>query len=381
VYRFPSYLAARHHEIRDLVRAWMAAHPEPTPADFARAGLVAPGWPPPWGLNAGVGGQLVVRQELAAGALSAPGSEIEVNWAGPAILRFGSDAQRDRYLWPMLEGAERWCRLHSEPDAGSDLALIATRADRSSGGFRISGQKIWTFQARQANFGALLARTSGSRGDADGVSYFILPMDSPGLTIVPITDLGGMSTVSEVFIDDVEIPADHLIGELGAGLRIRRPNYPAPTVPFNAGLGGGHDPAVLKLLELADWNDAPTTAGDRLLDLYLESQSIDALAVLDAEEEFHTGQASLQRGDVRRWLVQEFRRDVTELLHDLRTEADSFDRRGVLEQLDRLGPVPNILRAAVATVPNGGSDIHLESITARLLELDSPVLKSWAGDR
>jgi hypothetical protein len=321
-----------------------------------------------------------VRHELAAAGLSAPAGEIEVNWAGPTILQSGSDPQRDRYLWPMLEGREKWCRLHSEPDAGSDLALVATRADRISGGFRISGQKIWTFQARLANFGALLARTSGSRGDPDGLSYFILPMDAPGLTIVPITDLSGISMVSEVFIDDVEIPDDHLIGELGAGLRIRRPNNPAPTVPFNSGFGPGHDPAVLTLLDLADWDDLPTTVGDRFIDLYLESQSIDALAILDSEEEFHTGDASLQRGDVRRWLVQEFRRSVTELLHDVRTEAESFDRRSVLDQLARLGPVPSILRAAVATVPNGGSDIHLETITARLLEPESPVLTSWAGE-
>jgi hypothetical protein len=381
VYRFPSYLAARHHEIRDHVRSWIAGHPDPTPADFARAGLVAPGWPPPWGLDAGVGGQLVVREELAAAGRSAPAGEIEVNWIGPTILHSGSGPQRDRYLWPMLEGQEKWCRLHSEPDAGSDLAMVATRADRTTGGFRISGQKIWTFQARQANFGALLARTSGGRGDPDGLSYFILPMESPGLTIVPITDLSGISMVSEVFIDDVEIPADHLIGVPGTGLGIRRPNHPVPTVPFNSGFGPGHDPAVLTLLDLADWDDVPTTVGDRFLDLYMESQSIDALAILDSEEEFHTGQASLQRGDVRRWLVQEFRRDVTELLHDVRTEADSFDRRGVLEHLARLGTVPNILRAAVATVPNGGSDIHLETITARLLDPESPVLTSWAGER
>jgi hypothetical protein len=381
VYRFPSYLAARHHEVRDHVRAWIAANPDPTPADFARGGLVAPGWPSPWGLDAGVAGQLVVRHELAAAGMSAPLSEIEVNWIGPAILQFGSARQRDRYLWPMLEGKELWCRLHSEPDAGSDLAMIATRAERTSDGFRISGQKIWTFFAGRARFGALLARTSGSRGDADGVSYFVVAMDSPGLTIVPIKDLSGGSTVSEVFIDDVEIPADHLIGELGAGLRIRRPNDPVPTVPFNPGFGSGHEPAVLQLLELAEWVDAPSTVGDRLLDLYIESQSIDALAILDSEEEFNTGSVSPQRADVRRWLSQEFRRAALEFVHDVRTEAESFDRRLVLERLDRLGLAGTILRAAIATVPNGGSDIHLEAVTARLFDAGSPVLTAWVGER
>jgi alkylation response protein AidB-like acyl-CoA dehydrogenase len=381
VYRFPSYLSARHYQVRDHVRAWVAAHPDPTPVDFARGGLVAPGWPSPWGLDAGVGGQLVVRHELAAAGLAAPVSEIEVNWIGPTILQFGSARQRDRYLWPMLEGKEWWCRLHSEPDAGSDLAMIATRAVETSNGFRISGQKIWTFQAGRAHFGALLARTSGSSGDPDGVSYFVLPMDSPGLTIVPIKDLSGGSTVSEVFIDDVEVPADHLIGDPGAGLRIRRPNEPVPTVPFNPGFGPGHEPPVLQLLELADWESAPSTVGDKLLDLYIESQSIDALAILDAEEEFNAESVSTQRADVRRWLSQEFRRATLELVHDLRAEAESFDRRHVLDRLDRLGLQGTILRAAIATVPNGGSDIHLETITARLFGTGSPVLTSWAGGR
>jgi 3-oxochol-4-en-24-oyl-CoA dehydrogenase len=381
VYRFPTHLADRHHAIRDHVRAWVAAHPDPTQADFARGGLIAPGWPPPWGLAAGVGGQLVVRHELAAVGLTAPLSEIEVNWAGAAILGFGSDRQRERYLWPLLEGHERWCRLHSEPDAGSDLAMIATRAEQTADGYRISGQKIWTFGAGGAHFGALLARTSGARGDPDGVSYFIVPMQSAGLTIVPIKDLGGASAVSEVFFDDVEIPADHLIGELGAGLRIRRPNDPAPTVPFNPGFGAGHDPAVFRLLDLTGHDEMPGTFADTILDLYVESQSIDALAILDAEEEHNTGTVSAQRGDIRRWLTQEFRRAVLELVHDLRAEGESLDRRAVLERLDQLGMAGTIFRAAVATVPNGGSDIHLETVTARLFDSGSPVLTAWAGER
>ena len=191
VYRFPAYLAERHQGVRDHVRAWIAEHPDPTSADFARGGLVAPGWPAPWGLGAGVGGQLVVRNELAAAGLSAPLYQIEVNWVGPTILQVGSPQQRERYLWPMLERREIWCRLHSEPDAGSDLSLIATRAEGSGDGYRITGQKIWSFSAHEAHFGALLARTSGSRGDPHGISYFILPMDAPGVSIVPIKDLAG----------------------------------------------------------------------------------------------------------------------------------------------------------------------------------------------
>src|SRR5262249_31139328 len=153
-------------------------------------------------------------------------------------------------------------------------------------------------------------------------------------------------------------PADHLIGDLGAGLRIRRPNEPVPTVPFNPGFGSGHEPPVLQLLRLADWDGRPSTVGDRLLDLYIESQSIDALAILDSEEGFTAGGASPKRADVGRWLSQEFRRAALEFVHDIRTEAESFDRQVVLERLDRLGLAGTILRAAIATVPNGGSDIH-----------------------
>ena len=124
---------------------------------------------------------------------------------------------------------------------------------------------------------------------------------------------------------------------------------------------------MLQLLELADWDDVPSTLGDKLLDLYMESQSIDALAILDSEEEFNAGRCLYA---ARPMFVGGSRRNSgaprLELVHDVRAEAESFDRRPVLERLDRLGLAGTILRAAIATVPNGGSDIHLETITARL---------------
>jgi alkylation response protein AidB-like acyl-CoA dehydrogenase len=346
------------------------------------AAWLPPAGRPRGGLGAGVGGQLAVRHELAAAGLLALVSEFEINWIGPTILKFGSDEQRIRYLWPLLETKEMWCRLHSEPDAGSDLAMITTRAEQTSDGFRINGQKVWTFNAERAHFGALLARTSGSPGDPNGISYFVLPMDSPGLTIVPIRDLSGVSLAYEVFLDDVEVAADHLIGELGEGLRIRRPSGPFLTVSVNPGLGAGHEPPVLNLLDLAAWDEVPSSVGDKLLDLYLESQSIDALGVLDCEEDYNAGTISLRRADVRRWLSQEFWRAALELAHDVPAEAESFARRVLVERLDKLGlgRAGTILWAPIATLPNGGSDIHLEAVTARLLGGGSPVLTAWAGE-
>jgi alkylation response protein AidB-like acyl-CoA dehydrogenase len=140
----------------------------------------------------------MIEQELQRAGLHAPHNTWAASWLGPALLIGGTDAQRQRFLWPMIKGEETWSRLHSEPDAGSDPAMIATRALRAGEEFRISGQKIWSANAGNVDYGGLLARTSGQAGDPTGVSYFLLPMDTPGITIRPIRDLAGRTLLNDV---------------------------------------------------------------------------------------------------------------------------------------------------------------------------------------
>ncbi len=197
---------------RVAVRSWLESNPSPTGRALAEAGYVAPHWPRPWGLDADPVHQLIIDDELRRRRVTRPSNVIGIGWAGPTIIHAGTPEQKDRYLWPLLAAEEIWCQLFSEPGAGSDLANLSTRAVRDGDTYVVNGQKIWTSYAHLAHFGILIARTDPDAPKHRGISYFICPMDAPGLDVRPITDMTGSSTFNEVFFDDVRIPAENLVG-------------------------------------------------------------------------------------------------------------------------------------------------------------------------
>ncbi|HZR11668.1 MAG TPA: acyl-CoA dehydrogenase family protein [Acidimicrobiia bacterium] len=210
------------------VRAFLAEHaPDGRyPADFvralARAGFVAPHWPRPWGLDAGPLQQLAIDDELRRAHAPRPLNPIGIGWAGPALLVAGTPAQHAHWLPGILDGSEFWCQLFSEPGAGSDLASLTTRANRDGDEWVVQGQKIWTTAAQHARWGILLARTNPDAEAHQGISYFVLDMRAPGIEVRPIRQMDGSSGFNEVFLDDVRIPADHLVGEEHDGWRLAR---------------------------------------------------------------------------------------------------------------------------------------------------------------
>lgn len=143
------------------------------------------------------------------------------NLAGPTIIDFGTDAQKKRFLPAILRGESIWCQLFSEPAAGSDLAALEARAERdeAAGGWRISGQKVWTSRAQIADHGILLARTGGGPRHG-GISYFLLPMDQPGVVIRPLRHILGEAEFNEVFLDDAFVPDDLVLGPIDGGWKI-----------------------------------------------------------------------------------------------------------------------------------------------------------------
>ena len=197
---------------RTEVRAWLEANPKPSGMDLAKAGYVVPHWPAPWGKDADPVHQLIIDEELRRARVSRPGNPIGIGWAGPTIVHAGTQEQKDRYLWPLLAGEEIWCQLFSEPGAGSDLANLGTRAIKDGDTYVVNGQKIWTSLGHQATYGILIARTNPDAPKHKGVSYFICPMDLPGIEVRPIIEMTGTHMFNEVFFDEVRLPAENLVG-------------------------------------------------------------------------------------------------------------------------------------------------------------------------
>jgi alkylation response protein AidB-like acyl-CoA dehydrogenase len=210
-------LPAEDDPRRISLRRWLDERPRPTARELAEAGLVAPHWPAPWGLGADPTHQLIVDDELRRAGVKRPDNTIGIGWAGPTIVQAGTPEQKERYLVPLLAGEEVWCQLFSEPGAGSDLAALATRAELDGDEWVVQGQKIWTSYAHAAHYGILLARTEPDAPLHEGISYFICPMDAPGVTVRPLTDMTGTHTFNEVFLDGVRLPAHNLVGERGLG--------------------------------------------------------------------------------------------------------------------------------------------------------------------
>jgi alkylation response protein AidB-like acyl-CoA dehydrogenase len=138
--------------------------------------------------------------------------------AGPTIIDFGSEEQKERLLPPILAGEHVWCQLFSEPAAGSDLAALEARAERDGAGWRISGQKVWTSRAQVSDYGMLLARTGGPRHA--GITYFILPMDQEGVTVRPLRHILGEAEFNEVFLDGAYVPDELVLGPVDGGWKI-----------------------------------------------------------------------------------------------------------------------------------------------------------------
>ena len=171
-------------------------------------------------------------------------------WAVPTIERFGTDAQRERFVGPSRRGEIVWCQLFSEPEAGSDLAGLRTRAVRVGGGWRLTGQKVWTSLAAQADFAICLARTDFAAPKHRGITYFLVSMRDPGIDIRPLREITGRSFFNEVFLDDVFVPDDCVVGEPGDGWRLARSTLAHERVAMGRGSALGED--VESLLGLVD---------------------------------------------------------------------------------------------------------------------------------
>lgn len=189
---------------------------------LADEGLLTIAWPTEFGGGGGsVWDQTVVREEMWAHHEPRGAQYMGLNWVGPAIMAFGTDEQKRQHLTAIAAGEVIWCQGFSEPEAGSDLAALRTRATPDGDGWRITGQKIWTSYAGMAQWCVLAARV-GSGERHEGITMFIVPMDGPGITVRPIRSMLGPHHLNEVFFEDVLVGPDAVLGGLGEGWAVIR---------------------------------------------------------------------------------------------------------------------------------------------------------------
>ncbi|MHB1584440.1 MAG: acyl-CoA dehydrogenase family protein, partial [Acidimicrobiales bacterium] len=216
-------------------------------------GLLAPHWPAPWGRDAGPLEQLVIDEALSAHRVQRPGLAVGA-WALPTLIAHGTPAQQERLVGPTLLGQLSWCQLFSEPGAGSDLASLTTRAERVDGGWRLNGQKVWTSLAQSADWGICLARTDPDVPKHEGITYFLVDMTTPGIDVRPLRELTGSAMFNEVFLDDVVVPDECVVGQPGQGWAIARTTLANERVFMSSGsaFGIGVESALRRLAELGD---------------------------------------------------------------------------------------------------------------------------------
>src|SRR5215216_5227137 len=234
----------------EILREWQASCYE--------AGYVGRAWPSEFG-----GGgrapveQIVVDQELAAAGAPEYVGVVGLDVLGPSLLRFGNDEQRRRHIPPILSAEELWCQGFSEPEAGSDLASLRTRAVEHDEHFVVSGQKTWVSWGQYARWGGVLARTDTEAAKHRGISMLIVDMRSPGLEVRPMTQITGHAEFSGLFLQDVVVPKENLLGERGDGWKIAM-----HTLGHERGTA-----ALPRQVKLRTWLDrAVRVAGERRLD-------------------------------------------------------------------------------------------------------------------
>jgi alkylation response protein AidB-like acyl-CoA dehydrogenase len=355
------------------VRQWLSSNPNPTPVQLAQAGLVAPHLPKPWGLDADANHQLLIDDELKRADVRLPINPIGIGWAGPTILYAGTEEQQQRWLPKLLSGEEFWCQLFSEPNAGSDLASLSTRAERDGDEWIVTGQKVWTSYAHLATWGILLARTSNEGAPQKGISYFICPMNAPGVTIRPIIDITGDHAFNEVFLDEVRLPADYLIGNVNDGWRLAKVTLGNERVSLSGeGVLWGRGPTAADLVELVRTSRIAHDAleRDELVRCWSHGEILRLLR-LRLVAAAQAGREPGAEASVRKALADDHGQEVMNLANRLAGSAGMLEGRGPggSDGADGKAWAFGFLYSQALTIGGGTSAVQRNIIGERVLGL------------
>jgi alkylation response protein AidB-like acyl-CoA dehydrogenase len=229
-------LTSEEQAFRDEVRAWLGEnHPGPEPDgeeakfEFRRAwqrelhdaGWAGISWPKEYGgRGASLIEQAIFSEEMVRAKAPAPANVLGLVMGGPVVIAHGTEQQKERFLEPILSGEEIWCQGFSEPESGSDLASLKTKAIRDNGGWRVTGQKVWTTYAHEAKWCMLLARSEPNAPKHKGLTYFICDMEQDEIEVRPLRQITGEAEFNEIFLEDAVVPDENLVGGEGNGWNV-----------------------------------------------------------------------------------------------------------------------------------------------------------------
>jgi alkylation response protein AidB-like acyl-CoA dehydrogenase len=342
---------------------------------FGGSGLVAPAWPVEFG---GLGVSPAVARAIEAelrpynlGRLNPLG----LNLTAPALFAHGSEEQRRRYLPPIVRNEEVWCQLFSEPGAGSDLASLATRAERDGNEWIVTGQKVWTTWAHLADFAVLLARTDPDVPKRAGLTYFLLAMRQAGVTVQPLRHMGGEVEFNQVFLDQARVPDAQRVGDVGAGWKVANATLSGERQMVAGSGSGGVDriggSGVNRLLRLARERGQATdpVVRQRLARLWSEervrewtNQRVRARAKAGRPPGPESSVGKVHGAE----LNQRVQLCATDLLGAAATawRADANDYAGSLPY-----EVSGMLRSRANTIEGGTSEVNRNIVGERVLDL------------
>ncbi|MUM16928.1 acyl-CoA dehydrogenase [Mycobacterium sp. CBMA271] len=337
-----------------------AAEIASTPKDehqirLAETGYLAPHWPAPYGVGAGAAQQLLIDQELHAAGVTRPDLVIGW-WAAPTILEHGTPDQIAQFVAPTLRGEIEWCQLFSEPGAGSDLAALRTKATRVDGGWKLDGQKVWNSKAQVADWAICLARTNPDVPKHKGITYFLLDMKTPGITVRPLREITGEEMFNEVFLDGVVIPDENVVGSVDDGWRLARTTLANERVAM-AG-GGALDEAMESLIALIGDSELDVAQLDTLGSFVCSAQSG---ALLDLRTALRAigGQDPGAASSVRKLVGVRHRQGLSEHI------LDYIDTHGAVESHEMW----LFMRDRCLSIAGGTTQILLSVAGERLLGL------------
>ncbi|WP_344456536.1 acyl-CoA dehydrogenase [Actinocorallia aurantiaca] len=352
--------------VRERIRAEVAElkaveDREALNAKMGDEGWTVPHFPEPWGRGANPVEQVLIQQELKAAKVKAPNLVIGA-WLVPSLVAYGTEEQKERFLRPTLRGEIIWCQLFSEPGAGSDLAALSMKAERVEGGFRLTGQKIWTSVAHRAEWGFCIARTNPDAPKHEGITYFLVDMKAPGVDVRPLRELTGDALFNEVFLDDVFVPDDCVVGEVDKGWQVTRNTLSNERVSLST--GGGLGMGVPELLAWFRGKELSADAKAEAGRLIAEGQSIDLLGLRTTLKQL-SGVNPGAEASVRKLLGVQFNQNVADYC---------WASQGALAALEEPMAATGIVARAMLfsramTIYGGTTEVQLNIIGERLLGL------------